>query len=82
MITDINADQGAVKVDFMHLHGPFKTFKSPQSRDTCYVSMKDILCDFHTYHISYYKIADVDYQNIISALLVYVELSEFNFILS
>ena len=75
MVTDVDAKQGNVKVDFMHPHGPHKTFNWPQSGDTCYVPMKNILCMIYAPTASTgrsYKIADVDYQSTLSALLVWV----------
>ena len=44
MVTDVHAKQGDVKVDFMHPHGPRKTFNWSQSEETCYVPMKNIPC--------------------------------------
>ena len=31
MVTDVDAEQGDVKVDFRHPHGPQKTFNWPQN---------------------------------------------------
>ena len=73
MVTDADAEQGDIKVDFMHPHRPCKTPNWPQSGDTCYVPMNNILCVIFAPTTSTgrsYKIADVDYQNTLSALLV------------
>ena len=59
-----------VKVDFMHPHGPRKTFNWPESDDTCYVPTKNILCVISTPTTStgrMYKITDEDYQKTVSA---------------
>ena len=49
----------------MHPQGPRKTFTWPESRDTCYVPAKNILCDITnptTTNRQTYKITDEDYQ--------------------
>ena len=46
-VADVDAKQGTVKVDFMHQHGPHKTFFWPKHGDT-YVTMKNILCVIST----------------------------------
>ena len=64
MVTDVDAEQGDVKVDFMHPHGPRKTFNWLQSGDTCHVPMKNILCMISAPTTSTgrtYKIVDLDY---------------------
>ena len=72
MVTDIDAKQGDVNVNFMHPpHGPCKMFNWPQSGDACYVLMKNILCVISAPTTSTgrsYKIPDVDYQNALSGL--------------
>ena len=43
MVTDVDAQSGDAKVDFMHPNGACKTFNWPQSGDTCYVQIKNVL---------------------------------------
>ena len=50
MVTDVDAEQTDIKADFMHPHGPHKTFNWPQNGDTCYVSMKNIVWFSHLPH--------------------------------
>ena len=70
LISEVDVELCDVKIEFLHPHGPRKTFTWPVGGDTCHVPMKNILCSIsapstatgHTY-----KILDVDYQNTVSA---------------
>ena len=39
----VDEEQGDVDVQFMHPHGPRKTFNWPQGGDSCYVPIKNVL---------------------------------------
>ena len=43
LIKKVNEKEGDVQVDFLHPHGPRKTFKWPERTDTCYVPIKNII---------------------------------------
>ena len=43
MVTEINENEGDVMIEFLHPHGPRKTFNWPSVRDTCYVPLTNIL---------------------------------------
>ena len=71
LISEIDENQGDVKVDFFHPHGPRKTFNWLLSGDTCYVPLKNILCIISTPVTTTgrtYKISGVDYENTLLAL--------------
>ena len=44
LATKVDVKQGDVKVQFMFLHGPHKTFNWPETESSCYVPIKNILC--------------------------------------
>ena len=59
-----------VKVQFMFPHGPCKTFNWPETEDSCYVPIKNILCQISsptTITGQNYKKTDEEYDNTISA---------------
>ena len=59
-----------VKVQFMFPHGPCKTFNWPETEDSCYVPIKNILCQISspiTITGWTYKITDEEYDKTISA---------------
>ena len=43
LITKVNLQEGDVQVDFMHPHGPRKSFNWPRHSDTCFVPIKNII---------------------------------------
>ena len=58
IVSNVDIEQGDVKVDFMHPHGPRKTFNWPESDDTCYVPTKNILCYLNPHHIYWTNVQD------------------------
>ena len=44
LVTQVDVEQGDVKVDIMFPHGPHKTFNWPETEDSSYVPIKNILC--------------------------------------
>ena len=69
LVTQVNVEQGDVKVPFMFPHGPRKTFNLPETDDSCYVLIKNILCQisFPTAATGQtYKITDKEYDKTIS----------------
>ena len=44
LVIQVDVEQGDVKVDIMFPHGPHKTFNWPETEDSCYVPIKNILC--------------------------------------
>ena len=59
-----------VKVQFMFPHGPCKTFNWPETEDSCYVPIKNILCQISSPTTTTgwtYKITDEEYDKTISA---------------
>ena len=70
IVSNVDIEQGDVKVDFMHPHGPRKTFNWPESDDNCYVPTKkhSVLSQPPTTSTGrMYKITDEDYQKTVSA---------------
>ena len=43
MISSIDKEEGDAKIEFMHPHGPRKSFSWPSATDKCYVPFDDIL---------------------------------------
>ena len=65
--------QDDIKVDFIYSHGPLKTFNWSQSGEPAMSQWKIfyVISAPTTYVERSYKIADVDFHNTVSALLVY-----------
>ena len=40
----VNVPEGDLKIEFLHTHGPRKTFSWPSVDDKCFVPASDILC--------------------------------------
>ena len=47
LVNKTDEEQGDVDVQFMHPHGPRKTFNWPQGGDSCYVPIKNIVLYRH-----------------------------------
>ena len=63
-------EQDGIKVQFMFPHGPHKTFNWPETEDSCYVPIKNILCQISSSTTTTgrtYKITDEEYDKAISA---------------
>ena len=70
LVTQVDVEQGDAKVQFMFSHGPRKTFNWPETEDSCYVSVKNIICQISsptTTTRQTYKITDEEYDRAISA---------------
>ncbi len=69
IVNKIDVEQGDVNVNFLHPHGPRKTFNWPQREDSCFVPMKNVLCIVSptTSTGRTYKINEEDYQKTVTA---------------
>ena len=70
LVTQVDVEQGDVKVQFKFPHEPHKTFNGPETEDSCYVPIKNILCQISiptTTTGRTYKITDEEYDKKISA---------------
>ena len=53
--TKLFGEQGDVDVQFVHPHGPRKTFNWPQGSNSCYVPMKNIVCAIQAPYYIHWK---------------------------
>ena len=70
LINNIDMEMGDVHVDFMHPHGPRKTFNWPARADKCYVPFKNIVHIIQaptTITGRTYKIENEDYNKTVAA---------------
>ena len=70
LVTQVDVEQGGVKVQFMFPHGPHKTFNWPETEDSWYVQIKNILCQISSPATTTgrtYKLTDEEYNKTISA---------------
>ena len=70
MVTQVDVKKGDVKVQFMLPNGPRKTFNWRESEGSCYVPVKNILCQISSPTTTTewrYKIRDKEYDKTISA---------------
>ena len=70
LATQIDVGQGDVKGLFMFPHGPRETFNWPETYDSCYLPMKNILCQIASPTTTTgrtYKITDEEYGKEFSA---------------
>ena len=44
IVTEVNVHEGDLKIEFLHPHGPRKTFNWPSVADKCFVPAPNILC--------------------------------------
>ena len=44
IVTEVNVHEGDLKIEFLHPHGPRKTFSWPSVADKCFVPAPNILC--------------------------------------
>ena len=69
LVQSVNIEEGDVKVNFMHPHGPNSQFHWPSRNDICYVPMDKLLCKISAPITStgrLYSINETDFSNIIS----------------
>ena len=66
LVTQVDVEQGNVKVQFMFPHGPHKTFNWPETESSCYVPIKNILRQMSSNKTTgwTYKITDEEYKTI------------------
>ena len=65
MVTEVNVHGGDLKIDFLHPHGPRKTFSWPFVADKCFVPASNILCVITapvTTTRRMYRISDTDFE--------------------
>ena len=43
-MTEVNVHEGGLKIEFLHPHGPRKTFSWPSVADKCFVPATNMLC--------------------------------------
>ena len=70
LVNKVDEEQGDVDVQFMHPHGPRKTFNWPQGGDSCYVPIGNIVCAIQaptTTTGRTYRIFDEDYDKTVAA---------------
>ena len=70
LVTQVDLEQDDVKVQFIFPRGPHKTFNWLETEDSCYVSIKNILCQISSSTTTTgrtYKITDEEYDKTISA---------------
>ena len=63
IVTEVNVHEGDLKIEFLHPHGPRKTFSWPSVSDKCFVSVSNILCIITaptTITGQIYRISDTD----------------------
>ena len=63
IVTEVNVHEGDLKIEFLHPHGPRKTFIWPSVADKCFVSVSNILCIITaptTITGQIYRISDTD----------------------
>lgn len=51
MISEVDVELGAVKIEFLHPHGQRKTFTWPVGGDTCHVPMKTFYVQFRPHQL-------------------------------
>ena len=70
LVNEVDEEQGDVDLQFMHPHGPRKTFNLPQGGDSYYVPIKNIVCAIQaptTTTGRTYRICDEDYDKTVLA---------------
>ena len=69
LVTQVDVEQGDVKVQFIFPHGPRKTFNWPETEGSCYAPTKNILCQISPTTTTgwTYKIRDEEYDKTVSA---------------
>ena len=70
LVNKVDEEQGDVDIQFMHHHGPRKTFNWPQGGNRCYVPIKNIVCAIQaptTTTGRIYRICDEGYDKTVAA---------------
>lgn len=69
LVEEINQEQKDFLVNFMHPHGPSKSFKWPTRDDQCWVPFDKFICKIDTPKTAtgrMYQISDSDYEKILN----------------
>ena len=69
-MTEVNAHEGDLKIEFLHPHGPRKTFSCASLADKCFVPTSNILCVIlapTTITGQIYRISDTDFEQTLKA---------------
>ena len=67
-VTEVNVHEGDLKIEFLHPHGPRKTFSWQSVADKCFLSASNILCVITaptTIAGWMYQISDTDFEQIL-----------------
>ena len=70
IVTEVNVLEGDLKIEFLHPHGPRKTFSWPSVADKCFVPGSNILCIITaptTITGQMYRISDTDFEQTLKA---------------
>ena len=70
IVTEVNANEGDLKIEFLHPHGPRKTFSWPSVADKCIVPASNVLCVITaptTTTGRMYRISDTDFEQTLNA---------------
>ena len=65
IVTEVNVHEGDLKIEFLHPHGPRKTFICPSVADKCFAPASNILCIITaptTTTGQMYRILDTDFE--------------------
>ena len=69
-MTEVNVHEDDLKINFLHPHGPRKTFSWPSLADKCFVPTSNILCIISaptTITGQLYQISDTDFEQTLKA---------------
>ena len=69
-MTEVNEYEGDSKIEFIHPHGPRKTFSWPSVADKCFVPASNILCIItapRTITGQMYQISDTEFEQTLKA---------------
>ena len=72
LVKEIGHEQGDILVEFMHPHGPSRTFKWPAREDFCWMPFDKFMCKVdepNTMTGRMYQISKVDHTKIMSVYL-------------
>ena len=70
IVTEVNVHEGDLNIEFLHPHGPRKTFSWPSAADKYFVPASNILCATTaptTATQQMYQISDTDFEQTLKA---------------
>ena len=70
IVTEVNVHEGDLKIEFIHSHGPRKTFSWPSVTHKCFVPASNVLCVITaptTITGRMYRISDTDFEQTLKA---------------